>query len=1049
MKMIYNRIKRLLAISLAAVMLLGIVSGCTPSPDSDPNHEQTKEDSPMETISLNGQWDFYKDSAAAAGTLKNIGVIDSTQSLVNGSEITATLKISRPEEMFYSKLRLTMQFGGDLTTTGGAAPTVYAKVGNGDYFATNIGDLTHNLNSDLHTVDVGLYFADLVAGENTVTVKTNIVSGDITLSEVALCYYPVLMFRDSLQKITVPGVWETQLGAEYTAYNGVGWYSRSFDLPRAAAGQQYTLTFHAIDYYAEIWLNGRFITSHEDGYSAVVIDLGQYADILQTHNNRLTVRVTDQDTDADAAFPIKQTLAGFYHDSVGINFAGIWNDVTLSPRGLTRLNDLTIRTDVDTMCADVIASVKNVGNDTTLDAVVTILDGETVMGSKTLSEITVSADGTAEIDASLPLPNAKLWEISTPQIYTARVELKDGETIVDSSESTFGFTSVRAQEDKILFNDRIIKINGILSWLGNWEQLSPKFDKNVFTEQIRALKAYGFNAIKFCLVVPTEEILSICDREGIYVYIEYPVWNPVQTDAFYERAYSQMGRFLNMSKNHPSVIMSDFNCEMQVFEDPMLDFMNWCVSTGKRIDPNRLYADNSSTGRQNTQGDNDFWTWHPYTNALGFADYAKSVVANRTSNGQKPVVFGEYADYPALADFDTILTASGGEPWNWDAVDDPFRADLYLKNLGYSDEQIRNMIAYSEENCVDMKMYYVQETKKADSVAAYFLTIIQDIGHSVAGFFDELGNVKFTPEQTAFLKESVLLLDTNVYNFTAGKTTTLTPAISHYDGTEIQNGTLSWTLLDRDGTPVAGGELADGIDLENGCYETFGNVELDMPDVDTAAAHTLTLTLTAENGYKISSSWEIYLYPETPAADLFDGKSVMVSGDNATYNFKKRYPSVTDWKNGAEPDLLIAFDRLTDAQLTYLKNGGKVLYIGTGSEVAKVEMGTFYSQYVMVHFPNEDHEIVTALDSKGFGGLQFLNLQTQHVITQAKDDPVSHSIIGKLLLRDNVGDIGQSASYMSEFAVGDGTVIQCTLNVTGDRVLGNYLIDTAAQYLLK
>jgi hypothetical protein len=38
---------------------------------------------------------------------------------------------------------------------------------------------------------------------------------------------------------------------------------------------------------------------------------------------------------------------------------------------------------------------------------------------------------------------------------------------------------------------------------------------------------------------------------------------------------------------------------------------------------------------------------------------------------------------------------------------------------------------------------------------------------------------------------------------------------------------------------------------------------------------------------------------------------------------------------------------------------------------------------------------------------------------------------------------------MSEFTVGQGTAIQCTLNISGDPVLGNYLIDVAAEYLLQ
>ena len=1003
----------------------------------------------MKHISLNGQWDFYKDTSAAAGKIRNSGAMDSV-SLSGGNTVSASFHITNPEEIFYAKLKLSMDFGCDLAAEDGAVPTVYAKVGGGKFCSADISDFTHNLHGTAHSIDVGFSTADLVPGENTVLFKTNIISGNITVTKAVLQYYPVLMFPDMMKSVSVPGVWETQLGGDYIAYNGVGWYLRTFDLDRTDAGKQYMLTFDAIDYYAEIWLNGHFICSHEDGYSPIVIDLHEYADILQTRDNRLVVRVTDQDTSPDAEFPLKQTLAGFFHDSVGINFAGIWNDVSLACRGIVRVSDLTVRTDIESMTAEMIADIKNVGDDTAVDAVFSLLDGNEILCTKTVTDISADSQKITAVSSVLTAENGELWEIASPKLYTARVELKQGNAVIDCCEDTFGFTQVRANGDKVLFNNRAVKLNGILSWLGNWEQISPKFDPDVFTQQIRTLKDLGYNAIKFCLVVPQDELLDICDREGIYVYIEYPVWNPVQTDAFYERGYSQIGRFLRMSKNHPSVIMSDFNCEMIGFDEPMLQFMNWCVAEGKRIDPNRLYADNSTTGQQNTEGGNDFWTWHPYTNALGFSDYAKIVVKHRSAHGVKPLVFGEYADYPSLTDFDAVFEANEGKvPWNWNVVDDPFRADLYLARLGYSHEQIAGIVGYSRTNCIDMKMHYVQETKKADAVAAYFLTIIQDVGHSVTGMFDELGKTKFTPEQTGFLKESVLLLDTNQYSFTGGKNASVTPAVSHYDGTDIQNGTLAWSLIDKNGNTAAGGILEKGICVNNGCFRTFEKAELPMPDVSAAAAHTLVLRLTADNGYEISSRWEVYLYPETAHDALTAEKTVMVADEEGMIDFLSRHPSAAVWEDGAAPDLLIAVGKLTDAQIKYLNDGGKVLYLGAGSEVAKVEKGVYYSQYVLVHFPREDHEIVRALDSKGFGGLQFLGMQTTNVITEARETPLTHSIIGKLLLRDNVGDIGQSASYMSEFTVGQGKVIQCTLNFKGDTALGNYLIDTSAAYLLK
>ncbi|MCQ2426156.1 MAG: beta galactosidase jelly roll domain-containing protein [Lachnospiraceae bacterium] len=1066
--------KKLTAFLLAALTVFGTaaLTGC--SAEEIEVKELMTDAKGMKTLDLNGKWDFFRDEKATVRVIAGCAEAVTPVTVKENEIASLTLTLPRPEEIVFPKLTVTASFTNDIANANGAVPAIFARVNEGEWYRTDLTDYTHNPKTTIHEIDVGVCLSDLKEGDNVVQISSNITSGSFALlagpggngtsgiaaSEgavvkaegdfaVEFIYYPVILFGSSLREVTVPGVWETQLedGADYTAYNGVGWYRTTFDLPKAGENKQYVLNFDAIDYYAEVWLNDRFLASHEDGYTRLSVDLSQYGDILRKKDNVLTVRVTDQDTASGAEFPLKETLAGFFHDSVGINFAGIWNSVYLNERGLLRVTDITVEPDISSMEAKVTVTVKNASGASVTDALkvtVTDQDGK-VLGSADAGEITAVPGGTAEKTVKIKVEGGQLWETSSPVVYQAVAE-----TASDRAVTSFGFTSVGTKDGKILFNGRAIKLNGILSWLGNWDQISPLYDDTVFRTQIRQLKEYGFNTIKFCLVVPPEKLLDICDEEGIYVYIEYPVWNPIQTDAFYERAYSEITRMVNMSKNHPSVVMSDFNCEMGVFDNKMTAFMAWCVETGKKTDTNRLFTDNSSCGQQLADAGTDFWTFHPYTDARNFADYAKNIVSMRNGSGVKPVVFGEYADYPALADFDKIKAANGGGiPWNWDVVDDPFRADLYFANLGYSEEQIARMIKASQQNSRDMKMYYVQETKKADGVAAYFLTIIQDIGHSVAGFFDELGDMKFDPADTTFLKESALLLDKTVLNYVGGEETALKPSISHYDGTKIEDGVLSYRLLNAEGTEVDSGDLLNGITVENGSYEILGDIKLTMPEVDTAEIHTLILALNAKNGYKLESKWEIRVYPKDFLSEAAaGGKKIMYAGDSGASNFAKRYPYAEKWSDGSKPDLLVAFGKLTSAQLTYLKNGGKVLYFGTGSEAVKVEKGTYYSQYVMVNFPIEDHPVVKALASDGFGGLQFLGMQTEYVITEDLDDPLSHSVIGKVLLRDNVPDSLQTGSYVSELPVGGGDLMQCTLNVAGDSALGNYLIDEMVKYLL-
>ena len=76
----------------------------------------------------------------------------------------------------------------------------------------------------------------------------------------------------------------------FPGYHGVAWYWRDFtapQLPREPA--RHLLRFWAVDYKADVWLNGVAVGSHEGGESPFVIDVSKA--IRPGQSNRLTVRV--------------------------------------------------------------------------------------------------------------------------------------------------------------------------------------------------------------------------------------------------------------------------------------------------------------------------------------------------------------------------------------------------------------------------------------------------------------------------------------------------------------------------------------------------------------------------------------------------------------------------------------------------------------------------------------------------------------------------------------------------------------------------------------
>jgi beta-galactosidase/beta-glucuronidase len=90
--------------------------------------------------------------------------------------------------------------------------------------------------------------------------------------------------RDWAQ-LRVPSCWQE----EGYAYNGAAWYRTRFPAPfDPVSGKRAWLRFEGVDYYADAWLNGRYLGSHEGYFSAFEFEVSPY---LQTASNLLAVRV--------------------------------------------------------------------------------------------------------------------------------------------------------------------------------------------------------------------------------------------------------------------------------------------------------------------------------------------------------------------------------------------------------------------------------------------------------------------------------------------------------------------------------------------------------------------------------------------------------------------------------------------------------------------------------------------------------------------------------------------------------------------------------------
>lgn len=79
------------------------------------------------------------------------------------------------------------------------------------------------------------------------------------------------------KNITVPFCPESKLsGVGYTDFIEQMWYQRNITIPSDWNGKKIFLNFGAIDYCAEIFIDGKFVQRHFGGSSSFAVDLTRY-----------------------------------------------------------------------------------------------------------------------------------------------------------------------------------------------------------------------------------------------------------------------------------------------------------------------------------------------------------------------------------------------------------------------------------------------------------------------------------------------------------------------------------------------------------------------------------------------------------------------------------------------------------------------------------------------------------------------------------------------------------------------------------------------------
>lgn len=361
-------------------------------------------------------------------------------------------------------------------------------------------------------------------------------------------------------KILVPYPVESSLSGvqRRLAENEVLWYERRFTVPAEWRQGALLLHFGAVDWEADVYLNGIRVGGHKGGYTAFSIDIAPY---LTRGEQTLAVRVTDP-TDRGTQPRGKQVTEArtIWYTPV----TGIWQTVWLEPVPESRIASLRTTPDIDTKSLTVEAAIVGARRGDIVE--ITLRDN-----GRTVAE----ARAAAGEPLRLTLPEMKLWTPDTPMLYDLETTLLRGGKSVDRVGSYAAMrknSTVRGKEGflRLQLNDRECFQFGPLDqgWWPDGLYTAPTDEALVY--DIVKTKELGFNMIRKHVKVEPERWYWHCDRLGILVWQDMPNGGPSpewQNNRYFNgaeaertaRSEEQFRRewkeIIDQLYNHPSVVM--------------------------------------------------------------------------------------------------------------------------------------------------------------------------------------------------------------------------------------------------------------------------------------------------------------------------------------------------------------------------------------------------------------------------------------------------------------------------------------------------------------
>jgi hypothetical protein len=865
-----------------------------------------------------------------------------------------------------------------------------------------------------------------------------------------------LSAAENVRPTRIPSSWQSQF-TDLRDYAGVAWYWRAVDIQPLAAEQAAILHFGAVDYFAEVYVNGQKVGTHEGGYTPFEFDI---TSVVHPGANQVALRVTDPGAKPSVVEGIDYQEIPHGKQNWYVQTSGIWQSVEIDIQPRLRLGGVHILAASNggfKIDVPVVRSEQGTQAGAATKVSVELRDSE---GKVVWQESQYLGGSQASAKFAGSLANPRLWSPADPALYTLHASLSSG----DSCDDRFGFRTFETRAGKFYLNGKPIYLRGALDQDFYPDSIYTPPSLDYLKDEMQKVKSLGLNLLRCHMKAPDPRYLQAADEVGILVWYEIPNWDKL-TNNSKRRGMETLRGMVERDWNHPCVIAVSIINEswgVNLKEAADRQWLKQAYSEAKKMVPGWLVDDNSAC-TDNFHMATDIADYHTYSSIPDrAADFDRRIEDQARRPGW---LFSPYGDASPRGDEPLVLSEFGN--WGLPRIPDD-KPWWFSRNMGgvamtkpegveqrYAEHQYSSLFpglndltdATDWHEYASLK-YEIESIRSQNEIQGYVITQFTDINWESNGLLDMWRRPKaFGGALGNLQRDDLVVLRTDKRNYFSGDKAAVEVSISHYSQADLTGAVVAWKV---EGTPLAG--TLQLPNLPSASSVAIGRIEFAAPVTPSPVKKLLQVDLVSGGKTVAGNSLELYIYPPMepglpPPVSFYDpqGKLRRLVNEMRDRNYLE--------PTGSEALPVLIASTFDGEVKRRLEAGGHVILLASDRETLApgIEItpragdlkGNWISNFLWVRNGQPP------FTSIGFGALA--GFETQAATPAGVVQGIPPKDFLDVLAGMFYGWIGSNSGVLVQAKCGKGTLIICTFSLSttyGSDPYATYLLDTLVDYLV-